>query len=119
MGSYDELGIVILIPQLEMGLKMKKDDIKQWKRVPGTFLKPDQAALVFSEEGWKLLMPEYEDDDEVPEFVILMAAISMKLEDRSWVERILEDFREYDNTSNNDEAEDEYDLTNRPVGGNA
>ena len=60
----------------------------------GTVLKPRQAAIVFDEEdGFRFLMPEYGEDEQVPEGTMLLAAVLIKSSDKEWVAAMLEEFR--------------------------
>jgi hypothetical protein len=62
----------------------------------GTILDRRQAALVFDEDdGFKFLMPEYQDDEVVPEGVMLLAAVLLKLNDEEWVAEMLGEFRSH------------------------
>jgi hypothetical protein len=52
-----------------------------------TIIKPSEAGLVAEEDGeFRLIMPEYEDDEDVPQGALLIAAISIKLNDPEWID---------------------------------
>ena len=59
----------------------------------GTVVKPDEAALVVDREGeFRVLMPEYGDDEEVPYAVMVLTALWIKMrEDEDWVEHLVEE----------------------------
>ncbi|MGL4968194.1 MAG: hypothetical protein ACRC67_43670 [Inquilinus sp.] len=60
----------------------------------GTVVKQRQAAIVFDEDdGFRFLMPEYGDGEQLPEGVLLLAAVLLKLDDEEWVAAMLEEFR--------------------------
>ena len=60
----------------------------------GTVLKPRQAAIVFDEEdGFRFVMPAYGEDEQLPEGVMLLAAVLLRLSDEDWVAAMLEEFR--------------------------
>ena len=52
-----------------------------------TIIRPEEAALVVEESGeFRLVMPEFGDDEDVPPGVLLLAAISIKLDDDEWLD---------------------------------
>ena len=60
----------------------------------GTVLKPDQAAITWStSDGFNFLMPNYEDDQDVPDAVVALAHLAMKLHDDLFVRQLVEEFR--------------------------
>ncbi|WP_395675517.1 hypothetical protein [Inquilinus sp.] len=62
----------------------------------GTVLKPRQAAIVFDEEdGFRFIMPGYGEDEQLPEGVMLLAAVLLKASDEEWVASMLEEFRSH------------------------
>ncbi len=53
----------------------------------GTIIGPNEAALVAEENGeLRLILPEYDDDEDVPPMVLLLAAIIVKLKDQNWLD---------------------------------
>jgi hypothetical protein len=53
-------------------------------------IKPNEAGLIAEENGeFRLIMPEYLDDEDVPPAALLLAAISMKLSDPEWIDLTL------------------------------
>lgn len=58
----------------------------------GTFIQPEESALVASEDGdYRLLLRQYADDEPIPTSVMLLAAVAMKARDPEWVEQLLID----------------------------
>lgn len=56
----------------------------------GTVLQPDEAALVVSQDGeFQLLLPDYGDDVVVPDIIVALASISMKLDDPDWISSLI------------------------------
>ena len=56
----------------------------------GTIIGPNEAALVAEENGeLRLILPEYDDDEEVPPMVLLLAAITVKLKDQEWLDETM------------------------------
>ncbi len=52
-----------------------------------TIIGPNEAALVAEESGeLRLILPEYDDDEDVPPMVLLLAAIIVKLKDQDWLD---------------------------------
>jgi hypothetical protein len=61
----------------------------------GTVLQRDQAAITWSKsDGFTFLMPDYPDDAEVPEPVIVLAALITKLDDEEFRRALIEDFKQ-------------------------
>lgn len=55
-----------------------------------TSLQPGDAALVASKDGaMRLVLPEYGDDDLVPEAVLLLTAVFIRSHDPDWVEEMV------------------------------
>ncbi len=53
----------------------------------GTIIGPNEAALVAEEHGGlRLILPEYDDDADVPPTVLLLSAIAVKLKDQKWLD---------------------------------
>ena len=58
----------------------------------GTVLHPDESALVFNREGeLALLLKHREDDEEVPQLELLLAAVAIKARDQDWVAELIEE----------------------------
>ncbi len=56
----------------------------------GTIIGPNEAALVAEENGeLRLILPEYDDDEDVPPMVLLLAAIIVKLKDQDWLDETM------------------------------
>ena len=59
----------------------------------GTVLDSDQAAITWSPaEGFRLLFPNYADDSEVPEPVLALAALIVKLDDEIFLQELVDEF---------------------------
>ena len=55
-----------------------------------TIIGPNQAALVAEENGeLRLILPDYDDDEDVPPMVLLLAAIIVKLKDQDWLDNTM------------------------------
>ncbi len=53
----------------------------------GTIIGPNEAALVAEEHGGlRLILPEYDDDEDVPPMALLLVAVTLKLGDEKWLE---------------------------------
>ena len=51
-----------------------------------TIIGPKKAALIVEEDGeFRLILPDYGDDADVPFQVSLLVAISVKLNDENWI----------------------------------
>ncbi|MFQ5984491.1 MAG: hypothetical protein ACE5LL_03120 [Alphaproteobacteria bacterium] len=58
----------------------------------GTVLKPEEAALIVDVEGApKLLLPHFDEEEDVPRLFLLLAAVSVKMADDEWVEEMIEE----------------------------
>ena len=58
----------------------------------GTVVRPDQAALIFGEDGsMSMVVPDFPADQPVPPLFRLLFAICMKCDDREWIEEIIEE----------------------------
>jgi len=59
----------------------------------GTVVKPDEAALIVDSDGdFKMCMPEYGDDDDVPYAVMVLTALWIKMrDDAEWTQELVED----------------------------
>lgn len=56
------------------------------KKNEETIVEPNEAALVVEEDGeFRLILPDYADDEDVPFPVSLLVAISLKLDDENWI----------------------------------
>ncbi len=52
-----------------------------------TIIGPNEAALVAEENGeLRLILPEYDDDEDVPPMALLLVAVTLKLGDEKWLE---------------------------------
>ncbi len=55
-----------------------------------TIIGPNEAALVAEENGeLRLILPDYDDDEDVPPMVLLLAAIIVKLKDQDWLDNTM------------------------------
>ena len=55
-----------------------------------TIIGPNEAALVAEENGeLRLILPDYDDDEDVPPMVLLLAAIIVKLQDQDWLDNTM------------------------------
>ena len=60
-------------------------------------LEDTEAAIVFSEKGVNLYLPNFEDSDEVPFYVILAAAIAARAaKDKDFSEQMINWFKDMD-----------------------
>jgi hypothetical protein len=52
----------------------------------GTVVKASEAALIVTDDGdLKMCMPEYEDEEDVPFFVMVLTAVWLKMrDDEQW-----------------------------------
>ena len=59
----------------------------------GTVIKPDEAALVVAAAGgFRVCMPEYGDEEEVPYSVMVLTAFWTKMrEDEEWTHKLVEE----------------------------
>lgn len=59
----------------------------------GTVVKPDEAALIVDADGdFKMCMPDYGDDDDVPYAVMVLTALWIKMrDDAEWTQELVED----------------------------
>jgi hypothetical protein len=58
----------------------------------GTIVRPDQAALIFGEDGsMSMVVPDFPADQPVPPLFRLLFAICMKCDDSDWVEEMIEE----------------------------
>lgn len=56
-------------------------------------VQPEETALVWSPEtGFRLVMPEYGDDEQVPAEVAALAMMSLLTEDEDWMADLLQRF---------------------------
>jgi hypothetical protein len=61
----------------------------------GSVLGPREAALVVDENGeLSFRMPEYGDDEQVPEMVQLLAAVLLRSRDDDWRAEMIETLNE-------------------------
>lgn len=52
-----------------------------------TTIGPKEAALVAEENGeLRLILPLYDDDEDVPPMALLLVAVTLKLGDEKWLE---------------------------------
>jgi hypothetical protein len=59
----------------------------------GSIVLPEETALVWSPEtGFRLVMPEYGDDEQVPAEVAALAMMSLLTEDEDWMAELLQRF---------------------------
>ncbi len=55
-----------------------------------TIIGPNEAALVAEENGeLRLILPEYDDDQDVPPMALLLVAVTLKLGDEKWLENTM------------------------------
>ena len=51
----------------------------------GTHITSKEAALVVGEDGdFRLILPDYEDDNDIPPGALLLAAVLVRSEDEDW-----------------------------------
>lgn len=67
--------------------------MKNEHSINGTHIEPDESALIIGANGdFRLCMPEYGDDEQVPYQVAIISAIWLKLRnDENWAGRIVEE----------------------------
>lgn len=59
---------------------------------PKTILEPDDAALVIDANGKaRLCLPDHKDEETVPQHILFLTAVMMKLGDEAWVESFIDD----------------------------
>lgn len=76
-----------------------------------TTVKPEEAALIVSPYGEvTLLIPHYEDEEEVPRLVAALGVLAVKLQDQNFVEALL---AELDDDDDDDDDEDLVDANQR------
>ena len=52
----------------------------------GTLVEADEAALIVGEDGeLRLILPDYEDDNDIPPGALLLAAVLVRSDDEDWV----------------------------------
>ena len=52
----------------------------------GTLVDADEAALIVGEDGeLRLILPDYEDDNDIPPGALLLAAVLVRSDDDDWV----------------------------------
>ena len=52
----------------------------------GTLIEANEAALIVGEDGeLRLVLPDYEDDNDIPPGALLLAAVLVRSEDDDWV----------------------------------
>lgn len=52
----------------------------------GTLIEANEAALIVGEDGeLRLVLPDYEDDNDIPPGALLLAAVLVRSEDEDWV----------------------------------
>ena len=52
----------------------------------GTLVRANEAALVVDEDGeLRLILPDYEDDNDIPQGALLLAAVLVRAEDEEWI----------------------------------
>ena len=55
----------------------------------GTLVDANEAALVFGEDGeLRLILPDYEDDNDIPPGALLLAAVLVRAEDENWTNQM-------------------------------
>lgn len=58
----------------------------------GTVLKPEEAALIVDPEGApKLLLPNLDEEEDVPRLFLLLAAVCVRMADDEWVDELIEE----------------------------
>lgn len=59
----------------------------------GTVVKPNEAALIVDAEGeFRMCMPEYGDEEEVPYAVMVLTAVWIKMrDDQQWALELAEE----------------------------
>lgn len=59
----------------------------------GTVVKPDEAALIVDRDGdFRMCMPEYKDEQEVPYGVMVLTAVWIKMrDDEHWALELAEE----------------------------
>ena len=51
----------------------------------GTLIMPDEAALIVDDNGeLRLILPDYEDDSDIPPSALLLAAVLVRSDDEEW-----------------------------------
>ena len=61
----------------------------------GTVLQPDEAVLVWSPTaGFKMHVPRYDDDEDVPKVVQFLAAVMMRAGEAEYIEDMVKWFGE-------------------------
>lgn len=68
----------------------------------GTLIQSNEAALVVGEDGeLRLILPDYEDDNDIPPGALLLAAVLVRSEDEDWANEmsafLLERYSDDDN----------------------
>ena len=52
----------------------------------GTLVEAEEAALIVGEDGeLRLILPDYEDDNDIPPSALLLAAVLVRSDDEDWV----------------------------------
>jgi len=52
----------------------------------GTLVEAEEAALIVGEDGeLRLILPDYEDDNDIPPGALLLAAVLVRSDDEDWV----------------------------------
>ena len=52
----------------------------------GTIVVANEAALIVGEDGeLRLILPDYEDDNDIPQGALLLAAVLVRSDDENWI----------------------------------
>lgn len=59
----------------------------------GTYVKPDEAALIVDKDGdIRISMQEYADDEDVPYHIAVLMAVWIKIRDEEgWAQKLVEE----------------------------
>jgi hypothetical protein len=60
----------------------------------GTVLKPTETALVVDEEGEMYLLMSENEEEVLPRYAILLAAVLSRIADEDWIEEMIDEFLE-------------------------
>lgn len=69
------------------------EDIDQEATPEEATVAPHEAAIILGYDGFRLLIPKYKDDDEVPDYVMAIVALAMKLRDETYMHALAEECR--------------------------